>query len=107
MSSRSIPFQPTEIEAMVASHKRWLNNEPGSRADFRKADLSGADLRGADLSDSDMEGADISNADLTGADLTNSNLQRKDIMTAGAFLEGATMPDGRSWEDYRRNVFRF
>lgn len=83
-----------------------------SHADLRAADLAGADLsgarfcfarleaadlRGADLRNSDLRMARLGCADLTYADLTGARLSDGD----DAALVGATMPDGRGWEDYR------
>lgn len=58
-------------------------------ADLSGANLSGADLRGAYLRDASLWGADLSGADLSGADLR------------GADLTGATLPDGRTLEQWQ------
>ena len=58
------------LNEILKKHKMWLDNENGgTRADLRRADLWGADLRRADL-----QGADLRRADLQGADLDFSCL---------------------------------
>lgn len=43
-------YTKEELNAILESHKRWLNGGDGNRADLSSADLSSADLRSADLS---------------------------------------------------------
>ena len=50
------------------------------------ADLRGANLRGANLRSADLRGANLREADLRGVDLVD-----------------ATLPDGRTFEAYRRD----
>jgi len=100
-----------------------------SGADLSGADLSGADLRGADLSEAKLNGAILNRAqlgtarvsvvlpeggaepaephpaDLRKADLSQANLQWAEGWTyeqldQAKSLEGATMPDGRQYEDW-------
>ena len=59
-----------ELKEILDNHKKWLNDEPGSK----KADLSGADLRGTDLRDADLRDADLRFADLRFADLSDADL---------------------------------
>jgi uncharacterized protein YjbI with pentapeptide repeats len=73
--------------------------------------LHDTDLRGADLSDAEgrfesaarmirtrLAGADLTGADLGGAVLTNAEVTEEQLREAES-LEGATMPDGRKYED--------
>ena len=68
------------LNEILKKHKMWLDNENGgTRADLRGADLQesdlrGADLRGADLREADLRGADLREADLRGADLREADL---------------------------------
>ena len=74
---------------------------------LNNTDLSGADLGGADLSDAEgrfesgarMNGARLDGADLSGADLANAQVTTGQLQEATS-LEGATMPDGRTYEDW-------
>jgi|SRR5215213_3554474 len=66
----------------------WLSD-----AKLYRANLRAANLRGADLSD-----ADLSEADLSGAEITDEQLARVES------LEGATMPDGRKYEDWLKSM---
>jgi uncharacterized protein YjbI with pentapeptide repeats len=83
-----------------------------------EADLRGADLRGAKLSGLDPVVAYVSGvyqsqqvlrvADLTGANLSEANLKEAIVWTeeqlrAASSLEGATMPDGRKYEDWLKS----
>jgi hypothetical protein len=63
-----------ELDVILDSHKRWLENDGGKRAVLPAENLSGAnlrqvDLRRADLQSADLRGADLYEADLRGADL--------------------------------------
>lgn len=74
---------------------------------LNNADLSGADLGGADLSDAEgrfesgarMNGARLDGADLSGVDLANAQVTTGQLQTATSLI-GATMPDGRTYEDW-------
>jgi uncharacterized protein YjbI with pentapeptide repeats len=97
------------------------------------ADLVDSDLRGANLSESYEEelaflGVNVKfastpavliGADLTGADLRKANLSYADLrrvffedvkdpneylMLQGAYLEGATMPNGQKYEDWLEDI---
>jgi hypothetical protein len=67
-------------------------------ADLRDADLCGANLCDADLRDAYLRGAYLSYANLRNANLRNANLRNANLRDAN--LSGATMPDGRKFEDY-------
>ena len=82
------------LKPILESHKKWLNDNGGSRANLSDANLSDADLRdanliGANLSDADLSGADLSDADLIGANLSDANLSDADL--SGADLSGADL----------------
>ena len=60
---------------------------PGSKPDYRGADLAGARLAGADLAGANLRGArhigaDLSRADLTLADLTGADLRAASLRGA-------------------------
>jgi len=68
-------------------------------ADLRKVRLRGAHLQAQpELSGVDLRGARLDGADLSGAEVYN----RKQLAEA-ASLEGATMPDGRKYEDWLKD----
>jgi len=88
-------------------------------AHLSDANLNGADLRGADLGGglrhnfltkpANLSGADLSGANLSGADLSGSTTQlgdqgtitNEELEQQAASLEGATMPNGQKYEDWR------
>ena len=78
------------------------------RADLRTGSLSGADLRAAillraDLREADLRGADLRGADLGGADLSGAFGWTEAQFRAAGSLEGATMPDGRRYEEWLKD----
>jgi uncharacterized protein YjbI with pentapeptide repeats len=81
-----------------------LSDAHMSHADLRFANLSSADLsdaklRYARLTTSNLRGADVSQADLTGADLLFAQDWTAGQL-GGAYLGGATMPNGQKYEDW-------
>lgn len=74
------------LEKILESHKLWLSNSSGERADLSDADLLGADLRGANLKRASLGGANLTDANLRGANLSDANLR-------GANLRGANLID--------------
>jgi uncharacterized protein YjbI with pentapeptide repeats len=64
------------------------------------ANLSHAALQHADLSSAELTDADLTDADLTGADLTDVKGWTTEQLTAARSLEGATMPNGQTYEDW-------
>jgi uncharacterized protein YjbI with pentapeptide repeats len=80
-------------------------------ADLRDADLGQADLREVDLRELDLpeavlDPAELRKANLTGASLRGANLRgakgitNEELAQQACSLEGATMPDGRKYEDW-------
>jgi uncharacterized protein YjbI with pentapeptide repeats len=71
-----------------------------SDAHLRSAFLTGAELTGADLSGTDLMFADLSKSDLGGTILRDAKLlgaegiTREELEQQGAYLGGATMPNG-------------
>ena len=89
-----ITIDGKQLSDILASHKKWLMNDKGKRADLRGADLRGADLQGADLQGAYLQGADLRGAYLQGADLRGAYLQGADLQGAdlrGADLRGADL----------------
>jgi uncharacterized protein YjbI with pentapeptide repeats len=93
-------------------------------ADLRKAYLFGADLHGTDLRNTDLTDANLSTADLSDANLHRANLTDAHLSDANLTdahltdasgitneeleqqadsLEGATMPNGQKYEDWRKD----
>ena len=63
-------FTQSELNEILAKHKKWLNNEDsGERADLHSANLHSADLSYADLRYASLSSADLSSANLRSADL--------------------------------------
>lgn len=71
-----------ELDEILESHKRWLQNEGGERAILCNADLRGADLCGADLRNARLLWADLTGANLTGANLTEADLRDANLRDA-------------------------
>jgi hypothetical protein len=79
-------------------------------ADLERADLRGADLRGADLQEAILVGANFQQAFLQEAFLQRAILREANLEGAevtdehelgyALSLQGATMPDGRKYEDW-------
>jgi uncharacterized protein YjbI with pentapeptide repeats len=67
------------------------------QADLQQADLQGADLQGADLQGADLQGANLQGANLRGAKVTDWQLADTES------LQGATMPNGQKYEDWRKD----
>ena len=80
-----------KLNAVLASHLKWLSNVGGSRADLRGADLGGAVLTGADLRGANLRGANLRRANLRDADLRGADLARADL--GGTDLRGADLGD--------------
>jgi uncharacterized protein YjbI with pentapeptide repeats len=70
-----------------------------SEAKLSRANLSKANLNRANLSKANLKYADLSGADLKGAvGITNEELEQQ-----AKSLEGATMPDGKKYEDWLKD----
>jgi hypothetical protein len=69
-----------------------------SEAFLMEANLEGAYLEGAYLS-----GANLSGADLSDADLTDATGWTEEQLNQAQSLKGATMPNGRKYEDWRKS----
>jgi uncharacterized protein YjbI with pentapeptide repeats len=84
-----------------------LSNADLIDANLGEADLSNAYLFQADLSDADLSGADLSNARLYRADLRGAEVITNEGLDQQAYsLEGATMPNGQRYEDWRKSKNR-
>jgi len=68
-------------------------------ANLRGANLSGINLSGANLSGTNLMEANLSEADLSNADLSGAKVTEAQLQAAGV-LDGAIMPDGRTYEDW-------
>jgi hypothetical protein len=69
-----------QLVTILENHKKWTTDEnEGSRADLRWANLQVADLQGADLKMADLRWANLQGSNLQGADLQGADLQGADI----------------------------
>jgi Pentapeptide repeats (8 copies) len=82
----------------AALFKANLGEANLSEANLRVADLIGADLGGVYL-----RGANLSGADLSGADLSEASGWTERQWRVTKSLEGATMPNGQKYEDWRKD----
>ena len=71
--------------------------QPAAASTLVAANLRGADLRGSRLVGVRLHGANLSGADLRGASITEEQLEQPRT------LEGATMPNGQKYEDWRKD----
>ena len=75
-----------------------------SEAYLLMADLSQADLIKANLSEAYLNPANLSEANLIGADLSGAEgITNGELSRQTRFLEGATMPDGKKYEDWLKD----
>ena len=79
------------LKEILASHKKWLNNEGGECANLSDADLNNVDLRNANLSNADLSFANLSNTNLRWADLSDADLNNADLRNAN--LSDANLRD--------------
>ena len=73
----------------------------GEDPNRRGANLKGADLQGVNLKDTDLKGVNLRNANLQDAKLeagATGHTNNKLLDQQGAFLKGATMPNGQKYE---------
>jgi uncharacterized protein YjbI with pentapeptide repeats len=70
------------LRKTLESHRLWLNNEGGERANLRAADLRAANFRGVDLREANFRGVDLREADLRRVDLREADLRRADLRAA-------------------------
>jgi uncharacterized protein YjbI with pentapeptide repeats len=59
-------------------------------------------LRGADLRAANLQRADLREADLVGADLYRARITPEQLADTRS-LQGATMPNGQKYEDWRKD----
>ena len=94
-------------EAILTRTK--MNKAKLSNVDLSKAFLIGTDLSEANLSGANLSGANLSRANLSRVRLNKANLSdakgvnNKQLAQQAAFLNGATMPDGQKYENWRKD----
>ena len=76
-----------KLDEVLKSHKLWLSDKGGKRANLREADMSRADLSEADLSGADLRWADLRWANLRGAYLSEASLIGADLSGAKGLLQ--------------------
>jgi uncharacterized protein DUF5758/pentapeptide repeat protein len=79
---KDITINGKQLSDILETHKLWLMDKGGERADLRYADLSYADLSCADLSCADLSCADLRSADLSSANLRYANLSYANLSYA-------------------------
>ena len=80
-----------ELDKVLVDHKKWMNNNGGSRAYLQGAYLQGANLQGANLQGAYLQGAKMQRAYLQGADLQGADLRSAYLRSAN--LQGADLAD--------------
>jgi uncharacterized protein YjbI with pentapeptide repeats len=85
-----------------------LSNTDLDRSELDNAKLSNANLINTNLPRADLYGADLRGADLSGADLSKAKLTNAKGVTCQQIqdaksVEGATMPNGQKYDDWRKD----
>jgi uncharacterized protein YjbI with pentapeptide repeats len=76
-------------------------------ATLTRADLGGADLSETDLSGTNLSGADLIETDLSDADLHDARgVTEEQLEETAKTLQGATMPNGQTYEDWLKSKGR-
>jgi hypothetical protein len=101
------PRRPTaDIQAILDVLSRAQTRVPDkyrTSLDLHEATLQGANLQGANLQGAYLLlGADLQGANLGGADLQGAKVTDEQLAATWA-LQGATMPDGRTYEDWLKD----
>jgi uncharacterized protein YjbI with pentapeptide repeats len=85
----------------------WLHKTRLGAADLTNADLTDADLKEADLKDAVLTDAVLTDANLTEANLTNAvGITSEELAKRAYSLKGATMPNGKKYEDWLKSKDR-
>ena len=93
-------YTKEQLSGILENHKLWLNNDGGSRANLRDADMRDADLSYANLRDANLSGANLRYANLSYANLSGANLRGANLF--GADLSDANLRDANlSYADLR------
>jgi hypothetical protein len=77
-------MRKSELDKILAEHRKWISEDGGKRANLRGANLGGANLREANLYEANLRGANLGEANLREANLYEANLR-------GANLGGANL----------------
>jgi hypothetical protein len=100
--SRAQTRVPEEYRTRLDLHEANLLGANLQEANLQEANLEKANLQRASLLDTNLRGANLREADLREADLREA-IVTDERLAATLSLEGATMPDGRKYEDWRKD----
>jgi len=78
-SAPRTPMTQVELNAVLASHDKYVTAQGGMRAQFNLRALDGLNLANRNLSDADFSGSSLVNATLYGSNLTRANLYCADL----------------------------
>jgi uncharacterized protein YjbI with pentapeptide repeats len=78
-STPRTPMTQVELNAVMASHDKYLAVRGGTRAQFNLRSLDGLNLANRNLSEADFSGASLVNATLYGTNLTRTNFYCADL----------------------------
>jgi len=73
------PITQVELNAILASHEKYVAAQGGLRAQFNLKTLDGLNLANRNLADADFSGASLMNATLFGSNLARANLYCADL----------------------------
>ena len=98
---------PKQIKEVLELHRKYLYNEDGgSRADLRGANLIDANLRGANLIGANLRDANLRGADLRGANLRGADLRGADLIDAKnaelVCARTSIVPESGSFEGWKQ-----
>jgi uncharacterized protein YjbI with pentapeptide repeats len=120
LAALSLPSASLKEARLLGATLSWANLSDADLslayligADLSGADLSGANLLGADLDDANLDDANLYRADLSGANLYHADLSSANLggargvtddqLAEAKSLEGATMPNGQKYEEWRKS----
>lgn len=81
-SAPRTPMTQVELNAVMASHDKYLAVRGGTRAQFNLRSLDGLNLANRNLSEADFSGASLVNATLYGSNLTRTNFYCADLRSS-------------------------
>jgi uncharacterized protein YjbI with pentapeptide repeats len=90
-----LPITQVELNAILASHEKYVAAQGGLRAQFNLKSLDGLNLANRNLSDADFSGASLILATLFGSNMARANLYCADLRNCNLRCANLTRADLR------------
>jgi uncharacterized protein YjbI with pentapeptide repeats len=90
-----LPITQAELNAILASHEKYVAAQGGLRAQFSLKTLDGLNLANRNLSDADFSGASLNHAMLFGSNMARANLYCADLRNCNLRCTNLTHADLR------------